>query len=201
MKRVLLLVGAVLASLLVWPGIAAADRTTCEGVEASLRSVAEDSDWTAEEKEAYIRDGAASCWEEVQAEEVAAAEQDAEVRQTQEEEAAKEAARKAEKERVVREHRPGLKRAPTVRKGLAIALVRRTLSKQQPGWRHRDYGYVDCDHGRVNRTHWRCRIGWGSDGGSQKCGRALVEGEAFENHRPYFAIHWRVSPDWCWAPD
>ena len=79
-----LFVTAGVALFLAWPGLATADRTTCEGIEASLRSAVAGTTWTTEQKEAYVRDGAASCWEEVRAEEALEAEQDDEVRRAQE---------------------------------------------------------------------------------------------------------------------
>ncbi len=152
---------------LVWPTLAAADKSDCESLESALRFAAEDFGWTTEQVDAYVRENAASCWEEVKVEEAAEAAQDAEVRAAQEKEAAEEAAKKAqerkealevhaiEREEVREAHRRQREWAhkPTVTKPTAEEFAKRLMRKSSYSiWE------VDCDGGRLSRTRWTCKV-------------------------------------------
>jgi hypothetical protein len=107
-----------------------------------------------------------------------------------------EAEEQAEKEREERHHDQvpeGLKRAPTVRRADAQYLTLAALHENR-NWRQRDWGFVDCREGRINRTHWRCKLGW-VNGAYCFQGRAQVEGAWFnpnEHNRPWFKTSWRA---------
>jgi hypothetical protein len=34
--------------------------------------------------------------------------------------------------------------------------------REYPGWRYRQWGYVDCDHGRIRGNVWACEVAWGA---------------------------------------
>ncbi|HTR74240.1 MAG TPA: hypothetical protein VMH33_03145 [Solirubrobacterales bacterium] len=34
--------------------------------------------------------------------------------------------------------------------------------RQYPGWRYKQWGYVDCENGRINGDSWSCKVGWGA---------------------------------------
>jgi len=185
----LLLVGLV---CLTWPGFASADKSECEAVESALRSSAAGFGWTEEQVNAYVHNGAASCWEEVKADEAAEAAQNADVRAAQEKEAAEEAAQKAQERREAREvhanEREEVREArrrqrewahkPTVTLATAREFAGRLMRKSDfPIWR------IDCDGGRIDRTHWSCKVAI-----FYHClrGRIQVFGEGHRNGRRWF---------------
>lgn len=47
---------------------------------------------------------------------------------------------------------------PTVGPKIARSQTGKIL-RQKPAWRYRDTGYINCRHGKINRTTWTCRIG------------------------------------------
>lgn len=90
------------------------------------------------------------------------------------------------------------RRAPTVRKPIAEEMLLRRLHRVRL-WRQRSYGFIDCNGGRVNRTHWRCRFGLVA-GAYCIVGRAMISGAWFnpnEGNRPWYETRWgsRACPD------
>jgi len=85
----------------------------------------------------------------------------------------------------------GLKRGPTIRKHLAEVVVLHTLHDNRR-WRTREWGFINCDHGRVNRVNWRCRIGWRNGLRQVWCGYALVTGERFGERQPWYRTTWNA---------
>lgn len=82
--------------------------------------------------------------------------------------------------------------APTVHRPQAEGLTSRAL-RDIPGWVYAQERYLDCRHGKINRTHWRCRFGWFRHGVCH-VGRSQVNGESYgANGQPLFASHirWR----------
>lgn len=80
-------------------------------------------------------------------------------------------------------------RVPTVTQGIAEEMAGRNL-RAFPGWRYRQYGYIDCAHGRINRTEWSCRVGWIHSGGCRR-GRVRVYGEYVYEGRKFFASNFK----------
>jgi hypothetical protein len=122
-----------------------------------------------------------------------------------EEEQAEERRQEEREIRSEERHFTGRTHVPAVDKRTAELVVGRSLRKDYPGWRRRDYGYIDCDGGRISRIHWACAVGWGTDGGRLRCGRARVTGEYIDvndpHHTPWFRVALQTSPNWCWAAD
>ncbi len=177
---------------LAWPTFAAADKSDCESLESALRFAAEDFGWTTEQVDAYVQNGAASCWEEVKAEEAAQAAQDAEVRAAQEKEAEEAATKQAQERKEAREahaiEREEVREArrrqrewahkPTVTKPTAEEFAKRLMRKTSYSiWE------VDCDGGRLNRTHWSCKVSI-----FYHClrGRIQIFGEGYKDGRRWF---------------
>jgi hypothetical protein len=169
--RRLVVIAVLGAGVICAPTLALADQTECEAVEAALRSAASYYGWSSEQVDAYVREGSASCWAEVRAEEQARAQQDAEVREATAREEAEEAARLDKKRRrdeqrrirqrekdrqqarELRRHRREWRRKPTVTEEIARRFATRTLRKA--GY---EYAWTDCKGGRIDRIHWTCKV-------------------------------------------
>lgn len=82
-------------------------------------------------------------------------------------------------------------RVPTVTESIAEEFAGRLL-RQLPGWRYRQYGYIDCRGGRISRTEWSCRVGWIYGRGCRR-GRVRVRGGYIENGNKFYRSHasWR----------
>lgn len=74
---------------------------------------------------------------------------------------------------------------PTIREHQAEEDVAQFLHKNYAGWRYRQYGYIDCRNGRLNRYTWACRVGWRS---GRKCrqGRVRIMNEYAEEGVVYY---------------
>jgi hypothetical protein len=171
----------------------AAEAADCLNLEgAALASFSTETKWTEEKKAEVAHEIAASCWQEVRDGERYVAEQDAEVRKAQEEEAAKEAALAAEKRDREREQRARereraaeirrmhreWRRKPTVTEATAREFAGRVMrSSDYPIYR------IDCRGGRINRTHWTCKVAI-----FYHClrGRIQVRGDGYKKGRPWF---------------
>lgn len=95
-----------------------------------------------------------------------------------EEHRAREVRRERERERREWAHKP------TVNARKANLLVEQRLRREVEGWKHRTAGSVDCRGGRVDRTHWRCKVRWlYRVPGGERCrvGRFKVRGEGYRN--------------------
>lgn len=80
--------------------------------------------------------------------------------------------------------------SPTIHERAAKKDTAQFLHKNYPGWRYRQYGYVDCRNGRINRYTWTCRVGWVS-GSKCRQGRARVMNEYREGSYVYYLISFR----------
>jgi hypothetical protein len=179
------------------PSASAKTRAECEQLEAALRSaISYEVNYTQQQKDEYVARNSAQCNEEARADEAAEAEYNArvdrEIHEAEEREKRKEekrATEKQERERAQaaaearRHHRQARERRewgikPTVTKGIAREFSRR-LMKQT------DFSIwtVDCNGGRINRTHWSCSVHI-----FYHClrGRIRVSGAGHKNHRPYY---------------
>jgi len=179
------------------PPADAKTRAECEQLEAALRSaISYEVNYTQQQKDEYVARNSAQCNEEARADEAAEAEYkakvDHEIHEAEERDKRKEeqrAAGKRERERAqaaaeVRRHRRQARERrewaikPTVTKAVAREFSRR-LMKQT------DFSIwtVDCDGGRINRTHWSCSVHI-----FYHClrGRIRVSGAGHKNHRPYY---------------
>lgn len=81
---------------------------------------------------------------------------------------------------------------PTVHRHEAETFTARSL-RGFPGWIYAGERYLDCSHGKINRTRWRCRFGWYRHGVCH-LGRSQVYGESYGyNGQPLFgtAMRWR----------
>jgi hypothetical protein len=151
--------------------------------------------WTEAQKEAYVHEGAASCWQRVRDAERYEAEQDALVRKAQEEEVAREALRTAEKREREREQRSRereraaevrklhreWRHKPTVTEGIAREFAWRLVRRSA----YADSVYrVDCRGGRIDRTHWACKVAI-----FYRCLRSRIQvtGAGHKNGRPWFS--------------
>lgn len=188
------IVAAVVAGLLA-PASAPADASRCQQIEAALRSSGEELGYTGAELDNYVRQGSAKCWEEVAAEERVAAEVAAEERRQDEALEAEEAAKTAERQRekreareVRREERREAERRrrewahkPTVTRYKARVLLARALRKADAG-----LFWIDCRHGRINRTHWACKVSL-----FYRClrGRAQVIGLGYREGEAMYRVH------------
>jgi hypothetical protein len=76
---------------------------------------------------------------------------------------------------------------PTIHEGEAESHAVHVLH-DYPGWRYRNYGYVDCRNGRLNNYSWACRVGWIS-GSKCRQGRIRVENEYSEGRTIYYRSH------------
>ena len=74
---------------------------------------------------------------------------------------------------------------PTIGEHQAEKDVAQFLHKNYPGWRYRQYGYLDCRNGRLNRYTWACRVGWLS-GNKCRQGRVRVTNEYAEEGVVYY---------------
>lgn len=83
---------------------------------------------------------------------------------------------------------------PTVRKPMAIYVTGWYL-RHSGSWVFRDSGSIDCDGGRLNRTHWRCRVWW-RNGGRCFAGRVQAYGVYFRRG-PYYNAHGRFRGRYC----
>lgn len=81
--------------------------------------------------------------------------------------------------------------APAVHRADAEEFAGRLLREKYPTWTYRQAGYLDCRRGKINRTHWRCRVGW-YKGNFCRIGRVQVEGEYFFRGTPFYGTHLRV---------
>ena len=77
---------------------------------------------------------------------------------------------------------------PSVHRADAEELGGRALRQDYPGWVKRDSGYLDCAGGKVDRTHWSCKVRW-VHGRECKVGHLQVFGERFVNGQPRFGVH------------
>ena len=87
-------------------------------------------------------------------------------------------------------------RPPAVNKAEAKLLMARALHKNA-SWRHKRWGWIDCNGGRVNRTHWRCKFRWQTPRYFSWCGKGMVSGAWFnpnEGNRPWFETRWGAVP-------
>lgn len=122
------------------------------------------------------------CWDEGSAEERARAE---EANRAEALEAECEAQRHQEdreigiqERREAARHRREWAHKPTVTLARAEEMARRAMHHtNQSNW------WVDCDGGRINRTHWSCRIGF-----FYRClrSRILVSGAGFKDGVPWY---------------
>jgi hypothetical protein len=178
----------------------AASRAECAELELSARYATESApfaNWTQAQKDAYITESAAQCYAEAAAEEAAVAaeraKEDEAIRQQEEREAAKSAARELEQRetrqeeaRDIREHRREAERRarewahkPTMTLYIASHLAARTL--RNAGYPN---GWVECQGGRINRTHWSCKAHL-----FYQClvSRMQVWGAGYKNGRPLYS--------------
>lgn len=81
----------------------------------------------------------------------------------------------------------GARDVPTVRRKFAIYLTGR-YSKERTSWPKRDSGSIDCNGGRVDRTHWKCKVKW-QRGRYCWAMRVMVWGKGFEDGVPYYGVH------------
>jgi hypothetical protein len=158
----------VMFGCLAIPTIASADRADCEQREQILReAVAENPSITTAEKEAYVREGTAECWEEVHFQEAADAKDEAAIHEAKEREAAKAAVRAEEEHERYAEARAAERRKarewrrqrhewahkPTVTEPIARGFARRLMRQTEFSiWT------VDCHGGKIDRTHWSCSV-------------------------------------------
>jgi hypothetical protein len=59
---------------------------------------------------------------------------------------------------------------PTVQKADAERGAQHVLADIQ-SWRHRQFGFINCDGGKVNRYTWSCAVGWGR---KHNCSRGRI---------------------------
>lgn len=52
------------------------------------------------------------------------------------------------------------------------------LLRTYPGWRYRDYGFVDCRNGRISRASYACRFGYQR---GSRCSRGRVRTVGFND--------------------
>lgn len=93
-------------------------------------------------------------------------------------------ARQRPKERQAERRQREWAHKPTVNARKARLLVEKRLQQDVEGWKHRRAGSVDCRGGRVDRTHWRCKVRWlYRVPGGERCrvGRFKVRGEGYRN--------------------
>ena len=85
---------------------------------------------------------------------------------------------------------------PTVRKNTALYVTGWYL-RHWGVWTFRDSGSIDCDGGRLNRTHWRCRF-WLRNGRRCYAGRVQVWGVYFVPKRgPYYEANGNSHGRFC----
>lgn len=186
----------IVGALSVAPAVAqAAEASSCEAWEAQFQQSLTELPWT-EAAEEEQRGLITKCWAEVKASEEREAAEEAQFRALQEREMAEETAeataqaaekREHEREERARERRQAHRwqrerrewaHKPTVTKGIALEFSKRLMRKSDFSiW------WVDCDGGKINRTHWSCKVSI-----FYHClrGRIRVTGVGTKNHRPWF---------------
>lgn len=176
-RGLIVLLVAVPVLLALWPASAEAvlewgTPAYCEEIESSYRdALIEYSGWTTEQIEAAVKEKAAPCWEAVHTAERVKAEENARFEAERRAEEQKEAEAKAKHERERREwereararererirearrHRREWQHKPTVTEPIARKFSRKVMRNSGLSiWS------VECGGGRIDRTHWRCRV-------------------------------------------
>lgn len=84
---------------------------------------------------------------------------EAEEREEQERERKEEREQKARERREKREAREWAVK-PKVTQKIAHQHAMSLLHKKVPTWTYRTAGSLECAGGKINRSHWRCRVSW-----------------------------------------
>lgn len=77
---------------------------------------------------------------------------------------------------------------PTVRKPVAKKVVEKYLRLHFADWAYRDSGKVNCNDGRINRTHWRCRARW-TAGHRCTVGHVRITADEFRGGEPWYWVN------------
>ena len=78
---------------------------------------------------------------------------------------------------------------PSVQKPLAERYSYGIL-REFASWRYKDFGFVDCNQGKINRYTWACRAGWGQ-GHLCHRGRVQIYGTYRESGINHYGVHFR----------
>lgn len=78
---------------------------------------------------------------------------------------------------------------PSVQKPLAERYSYGIL-RDFASWRYKNFGFVDCDRGKINRYTWACRAGWGR-GHTCHRGRVQIFGTYREGGINHYGVHYR----------